>query len=78
MTIAIARTLDLKGLSCPIPIVKTAQAMKLLGPGDCIEVLATDPGSLKDFAAWSKATGNSLVTTSQDAGIFHFVLMKKG
>lgn len=78
MTIAIARTLDLKGLSCPIPIVKTAQAMKQLAPGDCIEVLATDPGSVKDFAAWAKTTRNDLVTTSQDGGVFRFVLMKKG
>ena len=78
MPLTITKTLDLKGLSCPIPIVKTAQAMKQLGPGDCIEVLATDPGSVKDFAAWSKTTGNALVTTSQDGGVFHFVLMKKG
>lgn len=78
MTLTIARTLDLKGLSCPIPIVRTAQAMKQLAPGDCVEVLATDPGSVKDFAAWSKTTGNPLVTTSQDAGVFRFVLMKKG
>ena len=78
MTITIARTLDLKGLSCPIPIVKTAQAMRQLAPGDCVEVLATDPGSVKDFAAWAKTTGNSLVTTSQDGGVFRFVLMKKG
>lgn len=78
MTITIARTLDLKGLSCPIPIVKTAQAMKQLAPGECIEVLATDPGSVKDFAAWAKTTGNSLLTTSQDGGVFRFVLAKKG
>ena len=78
MTITIARTLDVKGLACPIPIVKTAQAMKLLAAGDLLEVLATDPGSVKDFAAWSKATGNSLVESSQDAGVFRFVLAKKG
>ena len=78
MTITIARTLDVKGMACPIPIVKTAQAMKLLGAGDLLEVLATDPGSVKDFAAWSKATGNRIVETSQDGGVFRFVLQKKG
>ncbi len=78
MTIAITRTLDVKGLSCPIPIVKTAQAMKQLGAGEVIEVLATDPGSVKDFAAWSKATGNALLESTQDAGVFRFVLRKKG
>jgi tRNA 2-thiouridine synthesizing protein A len=78
MTITIARTLDVKGMACPIPIVKTAQAMKLLAAGDLLEVLATDPGSVKDFAAWSKATGNSLVESSLDGGVFRFVLAKKG
>jgi len=78
MTITIARTLDVKGLSCPIPIVKTAQAMKQLVAGDVIEVLATDPGSVKDFAAWSKATRNPLIESSQEGGVFRFVLQKKG
>ncbi len=78
MTIAITRTLDVKGLSCPLPIVKTAQALKLMAPGEHIEVLATDPGSVKDFAAWSKTTGNEIVETSQEGGVFRFVLRKKG
>jgi len=78
VTITIARTLDVKGMACPIPIVKTAQAMKLLAAGDLLEVLATDPGSVKDFAAWSKATGNSLVETTQEDGVYRFVLAKKG
>jgi tRNA 2-thiouridine synthesizing protein A len=78
MTITVARTLDCKGLACPLPIVKTAQAMKQLGPGDVLEVLATDPGSVKDFAAWSKTTGNALVSTSKDGDVFVFVLKKKG
>ena len=78
MTISTARTLDVKGLACPIPIVKTAQAMKQLAAGDLIEVFATDPGSVKDFAAWSKATGNELTETSQEGGVFRFVLRKKG
>ena len=78
MTLAIARTLDVKGLSCPLPIVKTAQALKQLAAGDRIEVLATDPGSVKDFAAWAKTTGNGIVETSQEGGVFRFVLQKKG
>jgi tRNA 2-thiouridine synthesizing protein A len=78
VTITIARTLDVKGMACPIPIVKTAQAMKLLAAGDLLEVLATDPGSVKDFAAWSKATGNGLVESSLEDGVYRFVLAKKG
>jgi tRNA 2-thiouridine synthesizing protein A len=61
-----------------MPIVKTAQALRQLAPGDLIEVLATDPGSVKDFAAWSKMTGNDLVETSQEGTVFRFLLKKKG
>jgi tRNA 2-thiouridine synthesizing protein A len=78
MTLTIARTLDCKGLSCPMPIVKTAQALRQLAAGDLIEVLATDPGSVKDFAAWSKMTGNELVETGQEGVVFRFLLKKKG
>ncbi|HUG05264.1 MAG: sulfurtransferase TusA family protein [Chloroflexota bacterium] len=78
MTVTVARTLDCKGLSCPLPIVKTAQAMRALAAGDLLEVVATDPGSVKDFAAWSKVTGNELVETGQADGVFRFVFKKKG
>ena len=77
MSIAIATTLDLKGLSCPLPIIKTAKAMKDLAPGQLLEVFATDPGSVPDFKAWSKTTGNPLVETDQEGGVFHFILKKK-
>jgi tRNA 2-thiouridine synthesizing protein A len=60
-----------------MPIVKTAQAIKTIGPGALIEVLATDAGSVKDFAAWSRATGNELVEQSVDGGIYRFVLRRK-
>ncbi|HET7636668.1 MAG TPA: sulfurtransferase TusA family protein, partial [Candidatus Limnocylindria bacterium] len=60
----VAQTLDARGLSCPMPIVKTAMAIKGMQSGELIEVLATDPGSVKDFAAWSKSTGNELVESS--------------
>lgn len=69
--------LDVKGLQCPMPIVKTAKAMKELGSGAVIEVLATDPGSVKDFAAWSKVTGNELLESSAIDGVFRFVLRKR-
>jgi tRNA 2-thiouridine synthesizing protein A len=77
MSITIARTLDLKGLSCPLPIIKTAKAMKELGPGELLEVFATDPGSVPDFKAWSKVTRNPLVEATEADGVFHFVLKKK-
>jgi len=77
MSITIARSLDLKGLSCPLPIIKTARAMKELAAGELLEVLATDPGSVPDFKAWARTTGNPLVETSEEGGVFRFVLSKK-
>jgi tRNA 2-thiouridine synthesizing protein A len=69
--------LDARGLNCPMPIVKTAQAIKAMASGQTLEVLATDAGSVKDFAAWSKTTGNELVEQGADAGVFRFVMRKK-
>ena len=78
MNAQVVMTLDLKGLSCPLPIVKTAQAIKVLEPGELIEALATDPGSVPDFTAWAKATGNQLVEQTEHDGVFRFVIRKKG
>jgi len=77
MEATIALSLDLKGLSCPIPIVKTAMAMKQLAPGQLVEVFATDPGSVPDFKAWSKTTGNPLLESGEEGGVFRFLLKKK-
>ena len=77
MSTSIARTLDLKGLSCPLPIVKTAKAIKEMAPGELVEVLATDPGSVADFSAWSRATGNEIVERTQQDGVFRFVIRKR-
>lgn len=77
MSAVIAQTLDLKGLSCPLPIVKTAQALKTLPSGTLIEVLATDPGSVSDFAAWARSTGNELVTSAEDDGVYRYVIRKR-
>ena len=76
-TLAISHTIDARGLSCPMPIVKTAQAVKGLVSGQLLEVLATDAGSTKDFAAWCKTTGNELVESSVEGGVYRFVLRRK-
>lgn len=75
--LAITQTLDFKGLSCPLPIVKTAKAMKELAPGDVVEVLATDPGSMPDFNAWCRSTGNVLVEASESAGLYRYLIRKR-
>ncbi len=69
-------TLDFKGLSCPLPIVKTAVAIKQLAAGELVEVLATDAGSVADFTAWSHATGNQLVERTAEGGVYRFVIRK--
>lgn len=73
----ISQRVDARGLSCPMPIVKTAQAIKLAASGELIEVLATDAGSVKDFAAWSRTTGHELVEQSVDGGVYRFVIRRK-
>jgi tRNA 2-thiouridine synthesizing protein A len=77
MNITIDRTLDLKGLSCPLPIVKTAKAMKELSSGDVVEVLATDPGSVPDFKAWCTSTGHQLVERDETDGVYRYVIRKR-
>ena len=73
----VSQHVDARGLSCPMPIVKTAQAIKTVASGELIEVLATDPGSTKDIAAWARTTGNELVEQSVDGAVFRFVLRRK-
>jgi tRNA 2-thiouridine synthesizing protein A len=77
MSMQIVKTLDLKGLSCPLPIVKTAQGIKEIASGELVEALATDPGSVADFNAWCKSTGNELVEQGEDGGVYRFVIRKK-
>ena len=77
MTLQTVQTLDARGLNCPMPIVKTAQAIKTIESGQLLEVLATDPGSVKDFAAWSRTTGHELVEQTVDGGVYRFVLRRK-
>lgn len=76
MNETIAKTLDLKGLSCPMPIAKTAQAVREMRAGELIESLATDPGAVPDFKAWCVSTGNELVEQTEDEGVYRFVIRK--
>ena len=73
----ITQMVDARGLSCPMPIVKTAQVMRLLEPGRAIELLATDAGSVKDVAAWCRTTGNVLVDQTSDGAVYRFVIRRK-
>jgi len=76
-TITIAESLDFRGLACPLPIAKTAIAFKARQPGDVVEVLTTDPGSVPDFTAWCARTGNELLEAGVQDGVHRFVIRKK-
>jgi tRNA 2-thiouridine synthesizing protein A len=75
--IDITQVVDARGLSCPMPIVKTAQAAKALPSGAVIELVATDAGSIKDVAAWCRATGNELIEQTSDGAVYRFVIRRK-
>lgn len=70
------QVLDAKGLNCPLPILKAKKALQTLPPGGTLEILATDPGSVKDFEAFCRTTGNELVERSDDGRVFKFVLRR--
>lgn len=70
--------LDTKGMNCPLPILKTKKALKDLSAGEDIKVESTDPGSVKDFEAFCRSTGNELVESGEDGGVFSFLIKKGG
>jgi tRNA 2-thiouridine synthesizing protein A len=69
--------LDTTGLLCPLPVLKARRAMKPLAAGTLLEVLATDPGAVKDFEHFCKTTGCELIeSTEQPGGVLRFLLRK--
>ena len=70
------QTLDAKGLNCPLPILKAKKALKSVPAGGTLEVLSTDAGSVADFAAFCRTTGNELLEESKEGEVYRFVLRK--
>lgn len=68
--------LDAKGLNCPLPILKAKKAMQGLAVGGLLDIHATDPGSVKDFAAFCRSTGNELVASVQEGNVFKFTIKR--
>ena len=68
--------LDAKGLNCPLPIMKEKKALKDVPAGGTLEVLATDPGSVADFAAFCRTTGNELIESTQESGTYRFLIKR--
>jgi len=69
--------LDAKGLSCPLPILKTKKAVEALTKDQVLKVETTDPGSKNDMASWAKRTGNEIVKVEEGSGTFTFYIKKK-
>jgi tRNA 2-thiouridine synthesizing protein A len=68
--------LDTKGLNCPLPILKTKKALQGIQLGQVLEILATDPGSVADFQAFCRQTGNELLESSQHENVYKFLIKR--
>jgi tRNA 2-thiouridine synthesizing protein A len=71
------KDLDVRGLNCPLPILRAKKALTELTSGQVLRVLATDPGSVKDFQAFAKQTGNALLSHAEAEKVFTFFVKKK-
>ena len=74
--IKITKTFDLKGLACPMPVVKVSKGIKEVEVGETIEAISTDPGSLTDIPAWARTSGNEVVKTDQDGDVIRFYIKR--
>ena len=70
------KTIDLKGLTCPLPILRANRVVKDMKPGDTLEIHATDPNAPSDFQVFTKTTGNELLKNVEEDGVFIIVLRK--
>jgi len=72
----IAHKLDARGMNCPLPILRTRKAINQINSGECVEVIATDPGSVKDMESFCTQTGNRLVSSNETDNNYIFVIEK--
>jgi tRNA 2-thiouridine synthesizing protein A len=70
------KTLDAKGLNCPLPIMLANKSLKAVPAGGTLEIFATDPGAAADFEAFCRATGNALIESSANAGVYRFLIKR--
>jgi tRNA 2-thiouridine synthesizing protein A len=69
--------LDTRGLKCPLPVLRARKAMQRVAPGEVLRVLATDPGTVRDFKAYCEATGHELIEQSEQGSEFTFRIRKR-
>ena len=70
------KVMDLKGLPCPMPVVKISKGIKEIEIGQVVEAQSTDPGSLTDFPAWARTSGNEILKTEQDGDVIKFFIKR--
>jgi tRNA 2-thiouridine synthesizing protein A len=70
------KTMDLKGLPCPMPVVKVSKGIKDIQVGQILEAITTDPGALSDFPAWARTSGNEIVKTDQSEGVIKIYIKR--
>jgi tRNA 2-thiouridine synthesizing protein A len=70
-------TLDVRGMTCPLPVLKANKALRALAPGARLTVLATDPAAVKDFQAYAQETGHGLLEWAEEEGAFRFLLQRR-
>jgi tRNA 2-thiouridine synthesizing protein A len=71
------KVMDLKGLPCPMPVVKISKGIKEIEVGQVVEAITTDPGALADFPAWARTSGNEILKTEQADGEIKFFVRRK-
>lgn len=71
------KELDARGLNCPLPILRSKKALAEIGSGQVLKIISTDPGSVKDFQAFAKQTGNELLSSTEAGGEYTFFMKKK-
>jgi tRNA 2-thiouridine synthesizing protein A len=74
--LSVQRTLDCLGLFCPMPIVKTREALGEMAVGEVLEMLSDDPASDPDMRSWARRTGNELLEVSKNGAVYHFLVRK--
>ena len=70
------QTLNAEGLNCPLPIIKAKKALKSMAAGDVLNIRATDPGSVADFAAFCNQTGNELLSSETEGDVYKFMIKR--
>lgn len=71
------KELDARGLNCPLPILRAKKFLQDMGAGQTLRIVATDPGSVKDFQAFAKQTGNEILESGEATGEYTFLIKKK-